>query len=437
MEDRIGMAAKQQITLRFKDEYEKASKKDKGVILDRMCETLQIGRSTARRRLKQAIRANAGQAAARERPRLYSDQSRLLLEQVWLMMDLPCAKYLKEMLSQWLPVLLANGELHGFDQRTVDELLAMSPATMDRYLKPVRDATRAKGVSATRPAGELLRNSITIRKVGDELDGLPGNVEAGTVAHCGPSLRGEFCRTLTVVDFATGWTENASARNNAYKNLSRAEALIERRLPFAIRSYDHDNGSEFVNLDFIAHLQAMDVEQTRSRPYKKNDQATVESRNNHIVRRHAFYYRYELAELDLLNELWELVRVKANLFTPSKKPVGRANTRDGRPRRVYDRPVTPWERLKRLDEEDRANGGEGYIKPGHRERIERILAVTNPAELVRRIHDIQDRLEQAALPRTKRLERKLGPDMAYLDKTLARIAGVDTEENSETPASEG
>jgi len=301
----------------------------------------------------------------------------------------------------------------------------------------VRDATRAKGVSATRPAGKLLRNSITIRKVGDELDGLPGNVEADTVAHCGPSLRGEFCRTLTVVDFATGWTENASARNNAYKNLSRAEALIERRLPFAIRSYDHDNGSEFANLDFIAHLQAMDVEQTRSRPYKKNDQATVESRNNHIVRRHAFYYRYELAELDLLNELWELVRVKANLFTPSKKPVGRANTRDGRPRRVYDRPVTPWERLKRLDEEDRANGGEGYIKPGHRERIERILAVTNPAELVRRVHDIQDRLEQAALPRTKRLERKLGPDMAYLDKTLARIAGVDTEENSETPASEG
>lgn len=437
MEDRIGMAAKQQITLRFKDEYEKASKKDKGVILDRMCETLQIGRSTARRRLKQAIRANAGQAAARERPRLYSDQSRLLLEQVWLMMDLPCAKYLKEMLSQWLPALLANGELHGFDQRTVDELLAMSPATMDRYLKPVRDATRAKGVFATRPAGELLRNSITIRKVGDELDGLPGNVEADTVAHCGPSLRGEFCRTLTVVDFATGWTENASARNNAYKNLSRAEALIERRLPFAIRSYDHENGSEFVNLDFIAHLQAMDVEQTRSRPYKKNDQATVESRNNHIVRRHAFYYRYELAELDLLNELWELVRVKANLFTPSKKPVGRANTRDGRPRRVYDRPVTPWERLKHLDEEDRANGGEGYIKPGHRKRIERILAVTNPAELVRRIHDIQDRLEQAALPRTKRLERKLGPDMAYLDKTLARIAGVDTEENSETPASEG
>lgn len=160
-----------------------------------------------------------------------------------------------------------------------------------------------------------------------------------------------------MVDFATGWTENASARNNAYRNLSRAEAMIEERLPFAIRSYDNDNGSEFINAEFIAHLQALDVEQTRSRPYRKNDQATVESRNNHIVRRHAFYYRYTVEELDLLNELWELVRIKANLFTPSKKPVGRSSTRDGRPRRVYDRPMTPWERLKRFDREDRGNGG--------------------------------------------------------------------------------
>lgn len=434
MEDRISMATKRQITLRFKDEYAKASKKDKGVILDRMCETLKIGRSTARRRLKEAGRAGEGREAPRERPKRYSDRSRLLLEQVWLLMDLPCAKYMKEMLPQWIPTLLEAGELRGFDTATVDELLAMSAATMDRYLKPVRDAANPKGMASTRPAGELLRNSITIRKAGDELDGLPGNVEADTVAHCGPSLKGEFCRTLTVVDFATGWTENASARNNAYRNLSKAEAVIEERLPFAIRSYDNDNGSEFINLDFISHLQAIDAEQTRSRPYRKNDQATVESRNNHIVRRHAFCYRYEPAGLDLLNELWELVRIKANLFTPSRKPVGRAGTRGGRPKRVYDQPVTPWERLKRFDDEDRAKGGPGSIKPGRRERIERLIAETNPAELVRRIHAIQDELEQAAMPRTKRLERKLGPDMAYLNKTLARITGADVSETDDEPA---
>lgn len=177
------------------------------------------------------------------------------------------------------------------------------------------------------------------------------------------------------------------------------------------------------------------MEQTRSRPYRKNDQATVESRNNHVVRRHAFYYRYEPPELDLLNELWELVSIKMNLFTPSKKPIGRSSTRDGRPRRVYDRPATPWERLKRLDERDRADGGAGFILPGRRERIETILSGTNPAELVRRVHAIQDRLEGMALPRTRRLEKRLGPDMAYLDGTLARITGVRPEDhNNDTPA---
>ena len=313
-----------------------------------------------------------------------------------MLTDMPCGKYLKAMLPQWLPVLRACGELDGYDGAVFDELMATGAATVDRYLRPVRDTARPKGLASTRPAGELLRNSIAIRKVSDELDGLPGNVEADTVTHCGPSLKGKFCRTLTVVDFATGWTENASARNNAYRNLSLAEATIEERLPFRICSYDSGNGSESVNADFISHLQERDIRQTRSRPYRKNDQATVESRNNHVVKKHAFYYRYEPPELDLLNELWRLVSLKVNLFTPSKKPVGRSSTRDGRPRRVYDRPMTPWERLKRFDDEDRVDGGDGFILP-------------------------------------RRLKKRLGPDMAYLDRTLARIAGVQPEDSNETP----
>lgn len=349
------MATKRQITLRFRDEYMKASKKDKGRILDEMCSVLAIGRSTARRRLAEAGRGRPS-PPPEERLKRYSEQSRDLLVRVWLMMDLPCAKYLKAMLPTWLPMLRAHGELADYDGFAFLELERMSSATMDRYLEKTRDAARPRGTVPTRPAGELLRNSIAIRKAGDELDGLPGNVEADTVAHCGPSARGEFCRTLTVVDIATGWTENASCRNNAFVNFSKAEETIEGRMPFRIRPYDTDNGSEFINRDLIAWLQERDIEQTRSRPYRKNDQATVESRNNHIVRRHAFHYRYTVDELGLLNELWELVRIKANLFTPSKKPVGRACTRDGRPRRVYDEPRTPWERLKEFDEKDRAAG---------------------------------------------------------------------------------
>ena len=146
------MATKHQITLRFRDEYAKASKKDKGVILDRMCETLGIGRSTARRRLAAASREGSAERRRAERPCRYSDRSRQLLREVWMLMDMPCGKYLKAMLPQWLPVLRACGELDDYDGDVFDELMAMSAATVDRYLRPVRDAARPRGLASTRPA---------------------------------------------------------------------------------------------------------------------------------------------------------------------------------------------------------------------------------------------------------------------------------------------
>ena len=118
------MATKRQVTLRFRDEYVRASKKQKGVILDRMCETLGIGRSTARRLLAQAGQhGNGAVPAARERPCRYSDQSRQLLVRVWVLMDMPCGKYLKAMLPQWLPVLRDCGELDAYDGFTFSEEL--------------------------------------------------------------------------------------------------------------------------------------------------------------------------------------------------------------------------------------------------------------------------------------------------------------------------
>lgn len=425
------MATKRQVTLRFRDEYVRASKKQKGVILDRMCETLGIGRSTARRLLAQAGQhGNGAVPAARERPCRYSDQSRQLLVRVWVLMDMPCGKYLKAMLPQWLPVLRDCGELDAYDGFTFSELMAMSASTIDRYLKPLRDAARPKGLAATRPAGELLRNSITIRKASDELDGLPGNVEADTVAHCGPSLKGEFCRTLTVVDFATGWTENASARNNAYRNLSQAEAMIEQRLPFTIRSYDNDNGSEFINTDFITHLQQLDIQQTRSRPYRKNDQATVESRNNHVVRKFAFYWRYDTEEQrDLPDRLWAKTYLLLNLFTPTRKPARIEQGRDGRRRTVYDRPRTPWARVLEYDAASRADGGRGYVDDATRTRIENLIASTNPARLGREIAAIQDELERLSRERTEGMARRQGLDMGYLGKAIERMHADAEQDN--------
>lgn len=112
---------------------------------------------------------------------------------------------------------------------------------------------------------------------------------ADIVACCGLTLRGEFARTLTMTDMVSGWTENAPVRNNATTWITRAVDQLTASFPFPVRTFDSDNGSEFINHQVAVWLQGRDIAQPRSRPYHKNDQATVESKNNHVVREHAFH----------------------------------------------------------------------------------------------------------------------------------------------------
>src|SRR4029077_20295025 len=111
-------------------------------------------------------------------------------------------------------------------------------------------------------------------------------------------------RTLTMTDVVTGWTENCSIRNNASKRMVEGIEELQGWFPFALVIFESDCGVEFINHDVAGWLQARDIGQTRSRPYQKNDQAHVESKNNHVVRKHAFYWRYDTTqELEMLNRL--------------------------------------------------------------------------------------------------------------------------------------
>ena len=344
------MAARRQVTNKLQGQYRKASKADKGKILDRVVATTGMGRSTARRMLTGPRLPDPGEQVDGRtlRARGFGDDARALLEHVWALMAMPCGKYLVVMLELWLPLLAAAGDLDKpfATEAALAELKTMSAATVDRYLKPARDAMRIKGISTTKPS-PLLRNSISIRTCADEVPKAPGVIEADTVAHCGPSLIGEFARTLTMTDLVTGWTENASIRNNACKWITQGIAELQQRFPFPMVIFDSDCGSEFINHEVADWLQARDIAQTRSRPYQKNDQAHVESKNNHVVRKHAFYWRYDTGqELELLNQLWALVSLRLNFFTPTKKAVGYTTTADGRKKRIYDKPATPWHRLQ-------------------------------------------------------------------------------------------
>lgn len=134
---------------------------------------------------------------------------------------------------------------------------------------------------------------------------------------------------------------------------------------------------------------------TRSRPYKKNDQATIESKNNHLVRRYGFYWRYDTPEaLNLLNQLWPLVNDRLNYFTPTKKPTGYTTDKAGRRTRLYDTPRTPLDRL--LDA--------GVLSPAQEAGLRDRRDALNPANLARRIQSLQDRLTGLARDTTLALQ---------------------------------
>lgn len=391
------MAARREITKKYAREYTRAGKVKKGQLLDSLVATTGWTRDHARRAIRAAT---ARQGAARDqqrkpKPRRYSYDALVVLQEVWRLTGQPCGKYLAAIMDDTLYRLVRDRELGKVADRltpeVLDELRAMSGATIDRYLKPHRDAAYpAAGLSSTRPS-HILRSSIPVRAATDDPITVPGFLELDTVAHCGHTLKGEFLRTLSATDPVTGWTILRSIRNNAFVHVHAGLEQIVKQAPLPVAGMDFDNGSEFMNWSVIAWCDRHDIPLTRGRPYQHNDNAHIEQRNGDWVRRHAFRYRYETdAELALLNELWTLVMARKNHLLPCVKAIGWTETTAGRKKRIYDKPKTPYTRL--LDT--------SILKEATRARLETEHDKLNPARITRGINRIQQQLIELAKNRT-------------------------------------
>ena len=273
------------------------------------------------------------------------------------------------------------------------ELLAMSSATIDRYLRGAKAPTQIKGKSTTKPS-LLLRSSIKIRKATDEVEASPGFFEGDTVAHCGPTLKGEFGRTLNLTDMHIGWVFTRTVRNNAHTHILGALKAAVNEIPYEVTGLDFDNGGEFLNKAVIKWAAEMEIFFTRSRPYKKNDQATIKSKNNHLVRKYGFYYRYDTdEERAVLNRLWKLVNDRFNYLTPTIKPIGYGSDRNGQRRRLYDEPMTPLDRLLAAR----------VLSPAQEKELLTYRDSLNPAAIGGQIADLQAALLRLAKDKTEQL----------------------------------
>ena len=222
-------------------------------------------------------------------------------------------------------------------------LLSASAATLDRLLHPLRVAHRRRG--GTRP-GTLLRQDIPIRT--EWSDEGAGYLELDTVALCGGALDDRHLWMFDAVDIRTTWVEMRGLPNRSQAATLEQLRDVEQHLPFALAGIDADNGGEFINHHLLAWAQERPhpLAFTRSRPYRKNDNAHVEQKNYTHVRQWFGYERHDNPEaVALINGLCKgPLGQLLNLFLPSLKL--QSKRREGsRTIRVYDRAATPLQRV--------------------------------------------------------------------------------------------
>jgi hypothetical protein len=273
-----------------------------------------------------------------------------------------------------------------------------------------------KGRSHTKPGG-LLKSQIPMRTWADWNENLPGFVEIDLVGHDGGDLNGEHAFSLTVTDIATGWTEVRTVANKSAHAVFVALVAIQAALPFPVLGIDSDNGSEFINAHLLKWCIDNKITFTRSRPGNSNDGCHVEQKNWDIARRTAGYWRYDTAgELALLNQIWPVLSVVINLFTPQQKLISK--TRAGaKVSKRYDPAKTPYQRLLA---EAATHPEDPALDDVDARRLAALLTATNPAAARREIGQLQATLLQRV--RRKTVTRRAKANRAYISGNKVKNA---------------
>lgn len=356
--------------------YRAARGEERGRILEEFVASTGYHRKYALSVLNHPITKGAARKK-RVRPRQYVFAVQQALVTCWRAANGICSKRLVPYLPELVRVLEHHGELH-LEAQTKERLLALSPATADRLLHAERARAKPHGLGTTKP-GTLLKSAIPIRTFAEWDEAVPGFTEIDLVVHCGPTTRGEYLHSLTVTDVATGWTECVALRNRGQQSVFQALVLARERLPFPLRGIDSDNGSEFINAHLLRYCQEQELTFTRSRPYKKNDQAYVEQKNWSIVRQLVGYERYESASAcEALAALYEVVRLYVNFFQPSLKLVSKERV-GSKVKKKYDQAKTPYQRV--LESEQ--------VSQEVKVRLRQQYATLNPVALLRQMQRLQ------------------------------------------------
>lgn len=341
----MSQKSKDEYVEKMRMRYQNRGREGKSRLLDEVVEVCGLTRKHAIKVMNQLVGSSVGRIETRGRKSTYGGAEREVLKAIWLAANQPCGKLLAPMIEIWLPHYERQHGRLGNALR--GRLKTISARSIDRLLAPVKASENRRRNSGTKP-GTLIKTQIPIRTDNDDID-RPGYLEADTVAHCGNRLEGDFVWTVDLTDVHTQWTECRAVWNKGQHGVIAAIAEIESVVPFDLVAFDSDNGSEFLNWHLVHYLQERGekpaVAFTRSRPYRKNDNARVEQKNWTHARQLLGYDRLSDPEsLDAINEAYRAWCTLKNFFVPVMKL--KEKTREGgKYRKRYDKPRTPADRM--------------------------------------------------------------------------------------------
>lgn len=375
----MNMTTKNNIFQEHLSQWQKAGKdrKRRKEIAQHICFVAGVHPKSVSRSFWRAGRRHDGQGEGRGRKEYYTADVIFALKDVWETASEPCAENLFGVLADYVRILIRdNNWKHG--QETTKKLLAMSLGTMKkRVVKFNRRLFLVHGKSTTK-AGAI--HSLIPVRSGPWHDAPVGTEQIDTVAHCGPTIAGDFIYTVNSADVPTLWGTRRAQWNKGQEATVNSMERVEKEIPFKVIEWHPDSGSEFINYHCYGWARQRGQKLTRSRPNKKNDNCFVEERNGHIVRRWVGYERLDAREVvDALNEVYDVLNPYLNHFVASRRIVSKERVGARWKVTREKQAKTPYERvLERQDVTDE-------VKAKLRQEHEALNPLTMKQEIEQRL----------------------------------------------------
>lgn len=324
-----------------RERYLKAkTRSQKSQIIDEVVATLGYARKYAITVLRHPPKPRTGRLR-KPRKRKY-EAAAPVIQLVWEALDYPCAERLHPVLLSTAEQLARHGEIT-LTQQVRQELSQISRATLARRIASWQKPGAKKIPTRTKPLSKLQSEvPVDIYRWNEDR---PGALEVDLVEHNGGSSLGHFAHTVSVVDVVTGYSRRRAILGRSQKAVFEALQQIIEEWPYPVWGLHTDNGAEFLSNQLLRFTKEKGLQFTRSRPYKKNDNAHVEQKNRTLVREIVGYARYDSPQhVQWLNTVYAWLDVYANACLPLRK-VTLKQRQGSRVRKKFDQARPPLQRI--------------------------------------------------------------------------------------------